>query len=180
MKQVEIKTVDMSHLLIVSLRESLTIEHYFSIPEIIESAFFEIPEIDNMILTDNEGEILGQKRRGRDLISNNNVTVDNTICIGDNILGFLTVTYNTDSLHKEIFDQIFVSSAIGLLGIALSSIVLFNVMSKITTVIHDVNSNVELMIEGNKPEIIISQRSDELGDLVNNYNKLVDAITHKK
>jgi methyl-accepting chemotaxis protein len=177
--QYETKVIDVSRLISVSIRESLSVEHFLSTHEIIDSIFFEIPEVDNIILQDYDGEIIEQKQRGRNLISNKHIVIDSTICIGNNIIGLLRINYSTENLFNEVLQHAIFLLSLGIFGSSLSSFLLFKIVSKITETIKEVSISVETLLAGKNPDTIISNNEDELGHLIDNYNKLIKTLRYR-
>ncbi len=70
LNQFQVRAYEISRLLVVTIGESLMVEQYSSMSEIIDAAFFEIDGLDYILVTKENGEILAEKRRGRNLITN--------------------------------------------------------------------------------------------------------------
>lgn len=176
--QFEIRATEVSKLLSVAIGEALMVQQYSSLDEIIDTAFFEIEGLDYILVTKENGEILGEKRRGRNLISTHNISVSSVITIGsyNNIIAFLDITYCTEALYDHIHDHYFMLILIGLIGVSFSSYWTYRILTKVTNTITKITNNVNILINGEIPNEIPTIREDELGRLVNNYNKLVQEL----
>ena len=176
--QFEIRATEVSKLLSVAIGESLMVAQYSSLSEIIDAAFFEINGLNYILVTRENGEILGEKRRGRDLVATHNISVSNAITIGsyNNIIAFLDITYCADALYDHLYDHYIVLILIGLGGVSLSSYWTYHILTKVTNTITKITNNVNTLIKGEIPNEIPTTREDELGNLVNNYNKLVHEL----
>jgi len=176
--QFEIRATEVSKLLSVAVGEALMVQQYSSLSEIIDAAFFEIEGLDYILVTKENGEVLAEKRRGRDLISTHKISVSSVITIGShaNIIALLDVTYCTDALYDHIHDHYFILIIIGLVGVSFSSYWTYHILTKVTNTITTISDNVINIIHGEIPNEIPTTREDELGKLVNNYNKLVHEL----
>lgn len=172
--QLEIRASEVSRLLLVALTESLTIGNYSSVGEIADTAFFEIPGLDFILIINEDGTEIARKQRGRNLTSKNHLAIDNTISIGNNIIALFTINYCIDELYNDLYRYIITLISLAIVGVATSNIILYSILTRISNIISSVSEGVEDIESGRVPNLMPKQRNDELGKLVDNYNSLIE------
>lgn len=160
-------------LLKVAIGESLMIVNYASVAEIIDAAFMELPDLDYLAAFDAQGQTLGSKRRGHDLLHGPRIERRADITVGANVLGSIVLHYATDALTADLANQRQAMILWAGPGLLLSALITWISMSRLTGELEQITARLSAAAKGQAVAPIPEAPPGELGRLVASYNAAV-------
>ena len=173
MEQLELRARETAVLLRTAVGESLMIAHLPSVSEIVDSAFYDLPNVDRILVTDENGDELAKRKRGHALIPGGHITLTEAIELGSIEFGKVTVCYSTQSDVDAVREKMAVLSALSLLGISLSLIVTGHYTRILTVSLAEIEAGLAAINAGAAPADAGYDADNELGRLVASYNQLI-------
>ena len=173
MEQLEVRARETAVLLRTAIGESLMIEHLPSVTEIVDSAFYDLPALDRILVTDENGVELARKKRGHALIPGGHITLSESIELGSVEFGKVTVCYSTAAVIAAVREKLTVLASLSLLAIAISAWVTGRYTASMTEAIAELEIGLGQINAGAAPAAAAYDKDNELGRLVASYNQLV-------
>lgn len=178
--QVEIRASEVGSLLKTAIGESLMIQHYASVGEVVDAAFSELDDIDYLAALDADGNLLASKRRGKDLgEDDDHLEMIQHIMIGSTRLGTIKLRYSTDYLIECLTRQGWTMATWGLLGILVSAIATYVATTRVTQGLASVTGRLLDVAQGGASPPLPVKKMDELGQLVVAYNVAIKNLIKK-
>jgi methyl-accepting chemotaxis protein len=176
MEQLEIRARETAVLLRTAIGESLMIAHLPSVSEIVDSAFYDLPAVDRILVTDENGVELARRKRGHALIPGGHITLSESIELGSVEFGKVTVCYSTAAVISAVREKLAVILSVSLLAIVLSVLITGRYARSMTAVISDLEQGLQAINAGAAPAEAEYGKDNELGRLVASYNRLVMSL----
>jgi methyl-accepting chemotaxis protein len=176
MEQLEIRARETAVLLRTAIGESLMIAHLPSVAEIVDSAFYDLPAVDRILVTDENGAELARKIRGHALLPGGHITLSESIELGSVEFGKVTVCYSTQSVVDAVREKLTVLASVSLLAIVVSMMITGRYARAMTAVIADLEQGLQSINAGAAPAEAEYGKDNELGRLVASYNRLVMSL----
>lgn len=173
MDQLEIRARETAVLLRTAIGESLMVRNLPSVGEIVDSAFYDLPAVDRILVVDEMGQELARKKRGHALITGGHITLSESIELGSVEFGKVTVCYSTQAVVDAVRRRLVLLGSISLLSIALSAVVTGHFTGKITAALAAMEQGLTAINTGQAPQEAKYGKGNELGRLVDSYNRLI-------
>lgn len=167
----EIHANDALTLISSAVAESLFVVNLNSAKEIIDSAFYEIEGISFLQIRGDNDEMLAEKRKGSDLIFDS-IKLKRIIELGGVTFGTLYMHFSLGNLYNVLWNQLIWLGAFGLLGTAISSLVVFYAANSVIHIMDKMEEGFNKMLADKTPTTIQNFDSS-LTNLVSSYNELV-------
>lgn len=166
---------DALRLIRAAVAESLFVVNNNSAAEVIDSAFGEIPDISYLRITGEDGQLLAEKRKGSDL-TGRSLYLQDAIELGSIEFGQLHMHWSTASVTASVERQSFVLSAFALLGLAVSGVISWFALGRLTALLAAMESGLHDLARQAPPESLPVPPGQELGRLVSAYNHLIERL----
>lgn len=176
MEQLEIRARETAVLLRTAIGESLMVAHLPSVGEIVDSAFYDLPAIDRILVTDEMDQELARRKRGHALVPGGHITLTEAIELGSVEFGKVTVCYSTASVTALVRRRLLVLTSVSLLAVAVSMAITGHYTTGVTAAIAELELGLHAINAGTAPQEAQYGKDNELGRLVASYNRLVMSL----
>lgn len=174
LENIEERAREAALLLRSAVGESLMLENYPSVDEVARVAFFDLPVLDAIRVVSEEGDILADRQRGHQLLSDKHILISAPIFLGSHCFGVIDVSYSTEDALDDAWEHIMILSAFALFGMACSGLAAWEVTSRFVMAIKAIDAGVQVLAAGDMPDpLAIKAVDSELGNLVTSYNLLI-------
>jgi len=159
------------------LIEPMLLDNPASASEIASNVFYDLPAIDRIKVQNNEGEVLAFRQRGHDITSDRHILVSAPVFLGETCFGIIDITYSTEWALADAREHAWVLSSFALFGMASSGLLTWLVTTRLVGTLRELSEGVTAIADGEMPaQEIKYNRDNELGRLVDNYNRLVENL----
>ena len=166
-------------LISAAVAESLFVVNANSAREIVDLAFSEIKNIDYIKILDENNKVIVEKRRGHSLLKGAHIVSKRTIEFGT-AFGTLYLEFSLHELFDKLAEHLFILFSLGLLGLSVSSIVIWWVLTNMTRTLKNLDEGMLNLIEDTPIIMAQESKTQELSNLVKTYNLLVQKFHPKE
>ena len=166
-------------LISAAVAESLFVVNANSAREIVDLAFSEITNIDYIKILDENNKVIVEKRRGHSLLKGAHIVSKRTIKFVGTVFGTLYLEFSLHELFDKLAEHLFILFSLGLLGLSVSSIVIWWVLTNMTRTLKNLDEGMLNLIE-DTPIMVQESKTQELNNLVKTYNLLVQKFHPKE
>ena len=166
---------DALRLIRAAVAESLFVVNEHSAAEVIDSAFYEIPDISYLQIIGEDGKMLAEKRKGSDL-TGRSLYLHDSIELGGVEFGQLHMHWSTAAVTASVQRQSGLLGAFAALGLAVSGLVTWFAMGKLGDLLATMETGLRELSCATPTEPLPVPPGQELGRLVSAYNHLIERL----
>ena len=166
---------DALRLIRAAVAESMFVVNTNSAREVIDSAFYEIPDISYLQIIGEDGEMLAEKRKGSDL-TGRSLYLHDSIELGGVEFGQLHMHWSTAAVTASVQRQSGLLGAFAALGLAVSGLVTWFAMGKLGDLLATMETGLRDLSSTSPTEPLPVPPGQELGRLVSAYNHLIERL----
>lgn len=141
--------------------------------EIAAGVFYDLTDIDRLIVVTDDGEVLARITRGHLMSSDNHIQVSSPVFISGNCFGLVDVDYSIEDALEDAMSHAWALGSFAVMGMSLSGMVAWATLSKWSDTISRVHGGLRAIVSGSAPSEARYEGHNELGMLVDSYNDLI-------
>ena len=158
-----------------AVAESMFVVNTNSAREVIDSAFYEIPDISYLRITGEDGQLIAEKRKGSDL-TGRSLYLHDSIELGGVEFGQLHMHWSTAAVTASVQRQSGLLGAFSALGLAVSGLITWLAMGRLGDVLAAMEAGLRELSCATPAEALPLPPGQELGRLVSAYNHLIERL----